>query len=492
MLVISALLSVDEHTAPYAYFLTNVSEKYGTALTTEHLLTDDVDAWNGKFRDSIFIPSICKLEDVPIVHRSNGAFVKHAGKYSWCLGVLSDRRVRLLSVYGKIVDVDYDEALRLALDNDMCNASATEDRQLLGLKGNLPLITDTAEGVWTGAFTREPKVGDVVAKDCFDIFGDPVVRAGDILTNLQVSRLNYFRVLPPILDATGLSEPSVRTLAEHSSRFYVDLGEAAWLLQTIAEGREVGMDTLRKGLPTIPSGGIAWVIRLSELDSSVACHCLTVSQLVGCIARDVLRGKSEATVERAMLGALLHDVGKLKLNQNVLEAGRKLSLAEFDEIKSHSQAGYDLLKNCPSKQVRQVALTALRHHVKKDGKGYPQDVLLPSLRAIDLVVQFCDIFSALLAKRQYKESMPPMKALRIVCQEFEELVIPRVAKQCADAIQNGLVGATVQMRDGAYGKIIAIEDRTPVGRTVVELISTGECIMSDGTPDTEPLRILGV
>lgn len=491
MLMVSALLSVDAESEPYAYLLTEISEKYGTAQTTEHLITEDVDAWNGSFRNGVFTPNCCSIEDVPVVHRSDSVFVKHAGKYSWCLGFLKDSHVRLLSVYGKVVDVDYTAALRLAGDEGICNVDITDNIRLFA-KGDLPALDDQADCVWMGAFTRVPKAGDVVAKDCFDIFGDPIVRAGDILTDLQVRRLSHFCILPPILDAEGLSEESVKVLAEQSSRFYVDLGEAAWLLNTVAAGKEVSWDMLRKGLPTIPPGGIPWVIRFAVLDTSVACHCVTVSQLVGCIARDVLRGKSTTMVERAMLGALLHDVGKLKIDPNLLEAGRKLSSDEFDEIKIHPKVGYDLLIKSKSKEVRQVALTALRHHVKKDGKGYPPDVELPSLRALDLVVQFCDIMSALLVKRQYKDAIPPMEALRIVCKEFDELVIPKIARQCAEAIQKGLIGAAVQMRDGQYGRIIAIKNRNPVGQTVVRINGTGKRIISDGTPETEPIRILGI
>lgn len=490
MLVVSALLSVDAKSEPYAYLLSDISDASGSVLTTECMISEDVEAWNGSIKNSVFYPKGCEIEDVPKVHRCDGVFVKHAGKYSWCIGIREDNKVRLLSVYGKVVDVEYNAAMRIAAEEGICNVY-TDNLQLYG-NCPIPVLYGTEDCVWTGAFTRVPKAGDVVAKDCFDIFGDPLVRAGDILTELQVKRLSHFCILPPILDSAGLSETSVKTLAEHSSRYYVDLGEASWLLNTVAEGKEVSLDMLRKGLPTLPTGGIAWVFRLSELDSTVAGHSLTVSQLVGSIALEVLNRKSNTVREKAMLGALLHDVGKLKVNPNVLEAGRRLTPQEFDEVKQHPQVGYELLMNSPSQEVRRVALIALRHHVKKDNRGYPPDIALSSLQELDLIVQFCDILSALLAKRQYKEPVPPMEALRIVCKEFDEYIVPKIAQRCAIAIQKGLVGATVQMRDGSYGKLIAIKNKNPVGQAVVRINGTGKHIVSDRTPDTEPVRIVGV
>ena len=80
------------------------------------------------------------------------------------------------------------------------------------------------------------------------------------------------------------------------------------------------------------------------MDNSVACHSVTVSQLVGCIAKDVLKTQRRVTIERAMLGALLHDVSNADVN--VIEAGRKLSPdREFEEVKVHPVAGYKLSVN---------------------------------------------------------------------------------------------------------------------------------------------------
>ena len=203
MLVVSALLSVDAKSAPFAYLLTEVSEKYGTTVTKECLINEDTKAWNGEVKDKVFIPKGCSIEDVPVVHRSGNIFIKHSGKYSWCLGELPDSRVRLLSVYGKIADVDYTTAFRLALGEGVCNLQIASNYKLSGTEGSLPILDEDVKYQWSGAFVRIPKVGDIVTKDCFDIFGDPLARAGDILTDLQVSRLNHFGILPPILANLG-------------------------------------------------------------------------------------------------------------------------------------------------------------------------------------------------------------------------------------------------------------------------------------------------
>ena len=70
------------------------------------------------------------------------------------------------------------------------------------------------------------------------------------------------------------------------------------------------------------------------------------------------------------LCALLHDVGKTKINPDILTAPRKLAPEEFEEIKSHTTIGYNILRKCKFED-KSISLSALEHHEKLDGSGYP-------------------------------------------------------------------------------------------------------------------------
>jgi response regulator RpfG family c-di-GMP phosphodiesterase len=81
-------------------------------------------------------------------------------------------------------------------------------------------------------------------------------------------------------------------------------------------------------------------------------------------------GYSRIQAKNLGLSALLHDVGKTKIDRQILTAPRKLSREEFDEMKSHTTKGYDILKECNFGQP-DIALGALEHYEKLDGTGYP-------------------------------------------------------------------------------------------------------------------------
>ncbi|QNU04251.1 HD-GYP domain-containing protein [Peribacillus butanolivorans] len=70
------------------------------------------------------------------------------------------------------------------------------------------------------------------------------------------------------------------------------------------------------------------------------------------------------------MAAILHDVGKTRIPERLLEKPGKLTATEYDEIKRHTIYGYELLKSIPGIPPS-IALTALQHHEREDGQGYP-------------------------------------------------------------------------------------------------------------------------
>jgi len=115
------------------------------------------------------------------------------------------------------------------------------------------------------------------------------------------------------------------------------------------------------------------------------------------------------------LCALLHDIGKTKTDNDILTATRKLSDEEFAKIKFHPIQGYNLLKRCKFSNP-EVRLTALEHHEKLDGSGYPNGSTHISKFA--RTISILDCFEALTNDdRPYRDSMIPYNALDLIKKE---------------------------------------------------------------------------
>jgi len=111
------------------------------------------------------------------------------------------------------------------------------------------------------------------------------------------------------------------------------------------------------------------LIDMSHSDYSTVLHSINVMAFALGFAFHINCSRDETKV--LGLCGLLHDVGKTKINQQLLAAPRKLTDEEFEEIKSHTTLGFNILRRCKFNDEK-ISLAALEHHEKLDGSGYPQ------------------------------------------------------------------------------------------------------------------------
>lgn len=110
--------------------------------------------------------------------------------------------------------------------------------------------------------------------------------------------------------------------------------------------------------------------------------------------------------------ALLHDIGKLGVSNQVLDKPGKLDDAEFAEIKRHPVLGEMILSRIAA--FADLARIAATHHERLDGTGYPRGLTAEALPLETRIVTTADIFDALTADRPYRAAMPVSKAFEIM------------------------------------------------------------------------------
>jgi len=107
---------------------------------------------------------------------------------------------------------------------------------------------------------------------------------------------------------------------------------------------------------------------MTELrDPYTAGHQRRVGELASCIARNM--GLPTEQVHAIHLAGVVHDVGKIHIPSEILSKPGKLTPLEFEMLKTHSQAGYDILKSVDFPWP--IADIVLQHHERLDGSGYP-------------------------------------------------------------------------------------------------------------------------
>ncbi|MDA0666872.1 MAG: HD-GYP domain-containing protein [Planctomycetota bacterium] len=143
----------------------------------------------------------------------------------------------------------------------------------------------------------------------------------------------------------------------------------------------------------------------------------------------------EDRLETLRLGALLHDIGKVAVPDDVLLKPGALTDDEFVTMKRHPMAGDRILSAIPG--LRDMADIARSHHEKWDGTGYPLGVAGDSIPLEGRIVAIADAYDALITKRSYKPAMAIEKALNIIEADAGTHFDPQLASLFVAMKRNG-------------------------------------------------------
>ncbi len=123
-------------------------------------------------------------------------------------------------------------------------------------------------------------------------------------------------------------------------------------------------------------------------------------------------GYNEEIQSKMHIAALLHDVGKLTISNDILDKPGKLSLTERFEINKHTYYTRWILSQIEG--FEDITEYASNHHEKLTGKGYPLQLKADEIGELDRIMTICDIFQALTEDRPYRETMPIEKVWGII------------------------------------------------------------------------------
>ena len=126
-------------------------------------------------------------------------------------------------------------------------------------------------------------------------------------------------------------------------------------------------------------------------------------------------GLSPSDVERVRNAAILHDIGKIAIADQVLNKEGPLDDAEFAAIRAHPSAGHSIVESVPSLQA---FIPGIRHHHEwMDGSGYPDGIRAESIHVDARIIAVADVFDALTSARSYRGAWSPEHAIEILHEE---------------------------------------------------------------------------
>ncbi|MBR1470526.1 MAG: HD-GYP domain-containing protein [Lachnospiraceae bacterium] len=207
---------------------------------------------------------------------------------------------------------------------------------------------------------------------------------------------------------------------------------------------------------------------MRDFDDLTYAHSMNVAMICNVFARWM--HFSEDDVKTATACGMLHDIGKLKIDDAIIKKPGKLTDEEYRAIKSHPVEGYRILQ--PQNIDMHIKLSALEHHEKCDGSGYPMRLTGNKIDYFAKMVAIADVYDAMTANRVYREGMCPFRVIEIFEQEgLQKYEISFIMKFLENVV-NTYIDNRVMLNDGRTGTVRWI-NRQQLSKPMLE--------MSDGT-----------
>ncbi|MDR9435374.1 MAG: HD-GYP domain-containing protein [Thiohalophilus sp.] len=152
-----------------------------------------------------------------------------------------------------------------------------------------------------------------------------------------------------------------------------------------------------------------WLTNLKNRDEYTAIHSVNVCVLSITFGRALGLGRKE--LDDLGLGALLHDLGKIKTPLEILNKPGRLTDDEYEVMKAHPVVGYELLYK-DKNMTRDALDIVLSHHERIGGNGYPNGLEHKSIKYYTRIVAITDVYDAITSDRVYRDGMTPHEALK--------------------------------------------------------------------------------
>jgi putative nucleotidyltransferase with HDIG domain len=154
-------------------------------------------------------------------------------------------------------------------------------------------------------------------------------------------------------------------------------------------------------------GAVKSLLSLGQKDYYTFSHCIHVSIFSLGLAK-VFNIRNNGDLKQLGLGTLLHDIGKTKIPDAILNKPGKLTPEEFAEIKKHPRLGWEMVQGSIPEPALDVIL---HHHEKFNGAGYPDGLAKDSIGMFAKIAALADVYDALTTNRSYAKARNPYEAI---------------------------------------------------------------------------------
>ncbi len=262
------------------------------------------------------------------------------------------------------------------------------------------------------------------------------------------------------------TEPDIRETA-----YYEELPRAIEIRRVTFETAQKVLSALRKGRSFTyqeversatqvvesvmrNSDALVSLCQIKGYDEYTYIHSVNVCILMASLARSM--GYRDENLLHVGVGGLLHDIGKMRVPESVLNKPGKYTDWEFAVMKKHPQHGLDIVegrKSVPETARKTIAL----HHERAGGTGYPCGLRGKEIDEIGSIAAVADVYDALTSDRVYRAAWTPQRALALIFQGCDREYSRDIVERFTRLLGVYPVGSFVRLNSGEMGVVVKVE-----------------------------------
>jgi HD-GYP domain-containing protein (c-di-GMP phosphodiesterase class II) len=198
---------------------------------------------------------------------------------------------------------------------------------------------------------------------------------------------------------------------------------------------------------------LVWLTQLKNRDEYTSMHSINVCVLSLLFGRFL--GLKEQELRYLGLGALLHDVGKMRIPASILNKTGRLDSKESTLMRRHPEFGHAILKG--HDDIHPVVLEiALSHHERYDGSGYPRGLKGRELNSYALMVSVVDFYDAVTSDRAYHMGISPHEALNMMYAVAANSFPKELVESFIQCLGIYPIGSLVELESGEVGVVMTV------------------------------------
>ncbi|MCR4691657.1 MAG: HD-GYP domain-containing protein [Lachnospiraceae bacterium] len=322
---------------------------------------------------------------------------------------------------------------------------------------------------------RDLKPGMITAEDIYSINGQLILSRNYILTPESIERLESFAIysirisdrvstpLQEIINQGPSAKERVRANPDFVA-FKASFEENVETLKTTlnqvvtANSNFDAENVISQTLSLIGKSEkssismMDMLLNMRDYDDSTYAHMVNCSILCNIFA-GWLRMEQDERILATTCG-LFHDIGNLRISEEILKKPGSLNFREYEVVKRHTLEGYSILSS--QNLHPEVKNSALMHHERCDGTGYPYGFTAEKISRFTKLVAIVDVYNAMTSKRVYRRAICPFAVVEdMQSKEFSQYD-PDMMLTFLKNVSNSFIGNRVRLSNGIEGEVVFI------------------------------------